>query len=369
MVARRLRRLLMVAGQLVGLALAGSGGAQPFTDDPIVPGSTPVRAVHFMELRSRIDVLRSAAGMEPYAWTDPVLAPGVTRVKAVHLTELRAALADAYVRAGHPRPIYTELIRAGTTPVHAAHVMELRVAVVNLEDGPTRPGGVEIRAQYAGLRSPNAWCDDPPPPPPFEPRGVSCVVGFVSVDETPRGPPSIVSRFYSSRGSLVAEASSFPFYIVAGVTQEFYVRVTNSDLRGWDGWFTTHLVLDGEEPPCPRCGNQYPQMYRPFGWPISLLFFRRVGPMQTPQWMPFVSLRRGEQEFVELMFTELVGQQQIHVLASQEAVLHNSDASVISVGYSREHGKILIRGLEEGGSTVTASYLDYVETLEVAVRE
>ena len=32
---------------------------QPFTDDPIVPGVTPVRAVHFTELRARIDALRS----------------------------------------------------------------------------------------------------------------------------------------------------------------------------------------------------------------------------------------------------------------------------------------------------------------------
>ena len=34
----------------------------PFTDDPIVPGVTPVKAVHFTELRVRIDGLRSEAG-------------------------------------------------------------------------------------------------------------------------------------------------------------------------------------------------------------------------------------------------------------------------------------------------------------------
>ena len=36
---------------------------QPFTDDPIVPGETPVRTVHFTELRTRIDGLRAAAGL------------------------------------------------------------------------------------------------------------------------------------------------------------------------------------------------------------------------------------------------------------------------------------------------------------------
>ena len=49
-------------------ALAGRGqirgpaATAPFSDDPIVPGLTPVRAVHFTELRTRIDALRSAAG-------------------------------------------------------------------------------------------------------------------------------------------------------------------------------------------------------------------------------------------------------------------------------------------------------------------
>ena len=34
----------------------------PFTDDPIRPGVTPVRAVHFTELRARIDALRGGGG-------------------------------------------------------------------------------------------------------------------------------------------------------------------------------------------------------------------------------------------------------------------------------------------------------------------
>ena len=35
----------------------------PFTDYPIVPGVTPIKAVHFTELRTCIDALRSAAGL------------------------------------------------------------------------------------------------------------------------------------------------------------------------------------------------------------------------------------------------------------------------------------------------------------------
>ena len=84
------------------------GAAQPFTDDVIRPGVTPVRAVHFTELRTRIDGLRSAAGLGRFAWTDPVLTAGVTPVRLVHLLELRSALAEAYEAAGRPAPRWTE---------------------------------------------------------------------------------------------------------------------------------------------------------------------------------------------------------------------------------------------------------------------
>ena len=70
----------------------------PFTDESIRPGVTPVRAVHFTELRTRIDALRRREGLTAFAWTDRVLTAGVTPVKLVHLTELRSALAAAPTR-------------------------------------------------------------------------------------------------------------------------------------------------------------------------------------------------------------------------------------------------------------------------------
>ena len=106
----------------------------PFTDHPIVPGETPVRAVHFTELRRRIDALRSAAGLGRFGWTNPVLRDGVTRVRLVHLTELRSALAAAYAAAGRAAPGWTDPEPVpGATPVKAVHVMELRAAVIALE--------------------------------------------------------------------------------------------------------------------------------------------------------------------------------------------------------------------------------------------
>ena len=107
---------------------AGAG----FTDHPLVSGVTPVRAVHFRELRTRIDALRRGAGLPTFAWTDPTLRPGVTPVRAVHLTELRAALSAAYVAAGRPSPAWTDPVTAGA-PVRAVHIGELRAAVVTLE--------------------------------------------------------------------------------------------------------------------------------------------------------------------------------------------------------------------------------------------
>ena len=99
-----------------------------------MPEVTPVRAVHFQELRTRIDALRVRAGLPAFAWTDRVLTPGVTPVGRVHVTELRTALRAAYAAAGRPVPRYTDArVTPGTTPIRASHITELRAAVVELE--------------------------------------------------------------------------------------------------------------------------------------------------------------------------------------------------------------------------------------------
>ena len=110
------------------------GASAPFTDPDIVPGVTPVRAVHFTELRTRIDALRGSAGLGRFPWADPVLTAGVTPVRLVHVLELRSALAAAYAAAGRTAPRWTDPAPApGATPIRAAHLMELRAAVVALE--------------------------------------------------------------------------------------------------------------------------------------------------------------------------------------------------------------------------------------------
>ena len=109
----------------------------PFTDDPIQPGVTPIRAVHFTELRTRVDLLREEAGLDRFRWTDAVLSAGVTRVRLVHLLELREALSAAYAAAGRSAPRWTDAAPAGAAiAIRAVHVTELRAAMVALERRP-----------------------------------------------------------------------------------------------------------------------------------------------------------------------------------------------------------------------------------------
>ena len=121
-------------------ARAQAGGTAPpaaFTDDPLAPGVTPVRAAHLLELRSRIDALRRRAGLPAFGWTDAHVVPGVTPARAVHLLELRSALGAAYAAAGRPAPGYSDaVVTAGATAMRAVQLQELRAAVLALEGAP-----------------------------------------------------------------------------------------------------------------------------------------------------------------------------------------------------------------------------------------
>ncbi|MBP6716897.1 MAG: hypothetical protein KA205_08540, partial [Acidobacteria bacterium] len=105
----------------------------PFSDEPLMAGSTPARAIHITELRNRIDGLRIRHGLAAFTWTDPALVAGITSPKRVHLTELRTALNEAYVQAGRTPPTYTDTPVADVTTIRAIHIAELRAAVIALE--------------------------------------------------------------------------------------------------------------------------------------------------------------------------------------------------------------------------------------------
>lgn len=104
-----------------------------FTDDPLVPGVTPIKAVHFMELRERIDAVRRRVGLGATAWTDHPIRPGETSVRFVHLIELRGALDEVARAAGRREMNWSAAAAAGS--IRAAHVAELRSAVKAAETG------------------------------------------------------------------------------------------------------------------------------------------------------------------------------------------------------------------------------------------
>lgn len=103
---------------------------RPFTDDPLIAGSTTVTALHFTELRARIDALRATWSLGPFAYTNS-MAPG-TVIRAIDVTEMRTALSAAYTAASIPPPTYSTSPAAGMT-ITSADIQDLRDAVTALE--------------------------------------------------------------------------------------------------------------------------------------------------------------------------------------------------------------------------------------------
>jgi len=102
-----------------------------FTDDPLLPNVTPVKAVHITELRTLIDAARAVRGLPPFSWNNSSLTG--TLFLASNILELRTALAQAYVAASIGPPSYTDAALTSTTVIKAVHIMELRAAVRALQ--------------------------------------------------------------------------------------------------------------------------------------------------------------------------------------------------------------------------------------------
>ncbi|MEO8378257.1 MAG: hypothetical protein ABI779_01215 [Acidobacteriota bacterium] len=99
-----------------------------FTDDPLVVGTTPVKAQHLTQLRQAVDAVRAAAGLAAGTYTDTISA-GVTRIKAIHISEIRSQLDAALIALGLGAPTYTDsTLTAGVTVIKKVHVQEPRNA-------------------------------------------------------------------------------------------------------------------------------------------------------------------------------------------------------------------------------------------------
>jgi hypothetical protein len=101
-----------------------------FTDDPLTSQFTPVKAVHFTELRQAINDLRFRNGLPLFNFTDPILTPGVTPIKADHLRDLRTALNAVFGALNQPSPPFTDpAIVPRNTVIKRIHITELQSAV------------------------------------------------------------------------------------------------------------------------------------------------------------------------------------------------------------------------------------------------
>jgi hypothetical protein len=115
---------------VVSVANVSGSPALQFTDDPLAPGLSTVKAVHVSELRLAVDTLRASHGLQAFTWTDLALVQGVAVVKAVHVTELRAALSAVYTAIGRTLPVWTpSTITAGATAISTVQTSELRAAI------------------------------------------------------------------------------------------------------------------------------------------------------------------------------------------------------------------------------------------------
>lgn len=98
-----------------------------YINDPIIAGSTAIKAVHVTRLRTAVNAVRVAAGMAPATFTD-ALAAGVL-IKLVHISELRSNLNAARAAIGVPALQYTDPSLPAGTLVKASHIQVLRSGV------------------------------------------------------------------------------------------------------------------------------------------------------------------------------------------------------------------------------------------------
>ena len=94
-----------------------------FTDDPLLPSATRVKAVHLTELRAAVNAVRAAAGLASATFTDP--APASIPVQAQHITEIKAAINAALALLGSPLAGGT-VVSGGTALVKAADFQQIR---------------------------------------------------------------------------------------------------------------------------------------------------------------------------------------------------------------------------------------------------
>lgn len=112
-----------------------------WTSPLVVEPPRPISIFDLCELRAVVDTDRVAAGLDPVAWVgrtddDPTFVAGVTPIRAVHFTQLRAAIADLWELAdlGPLPPFRAGPIVPGTRPISIRDPLDLRTWIETYED-------------------------------------------------------------------------------------------------------------------------------------------------------------------------------------------------------------------------------------------
>lgn len=95
-----------------------------FTDDPLIGGTTRVKALHVTELRAAIDAKRAQAGLGAYPWSAAPVSGGP--IRAAQIAELRSALTPALAALGTTASYTDPSLTVGVTRIKTAHIQELR---------------------------------------------------------------------------------------------------------------------------------------------------------------------------------------------------------------------------------------------------
>jgi hypothetical protein len=100
-----------------------------FTDPILTVDSTKAKAVHFTQLLTAVNAMRTLAGISPISFTAPAPTNAVT-IRRQHLLDLRAGLDAARGVVGLSAIGYTDpTITAGSTTVKVVHITQLRDGV------------------------------------------------------------------------------------------------------------------------------------------------------------------------------------------------------------------------------------------------
>lgn len=131
----RIKILLFTAIILAGIAFLHPqiAGSLEWTDPTLSP-SSPIRAVHFTELRSQVNNQRLQCGLGTYSFSETIVSK-TTPIRKSHLDEIKEAIDQISTNGSVPRtPPSTPnigTINAGQTAISLNHINDLRTALAN----------------------------------------------------------------------------------------------------------------------------------------------------------------------------------------------------------------------------------------------